>query len=93
MSFEGRVDSDIATELKVSVPTVERTRAKYAQGGLDMVIEEKPHPPKRTKLDHKQEAQLIATACSNPFNGTARWSLRLLAGKIVPEGNYRLNKS
>jgi transposase len=86
MSFEGRVDSDIATELKVSVPTVERTRAKYAQGGLDMVIEEKPHPPKPTKLDLKQEAHLIATACSNPFNGTARWSLRLLAGKIVHLG-------
>ncbi|WP_416350944.1 IS630 family transposase [Rivularia sp. UHCC 0363] len=86
MSSSGCIDSEIATTLCVSVSTVERTRAKYVQGGLDMVIEEKPHPPKPTRLDLKQEAHLIATACSNPFNGNARWSLRLLAGKIVHLG-------
>jgi transposase len=81
MSFEGRIDSEIATALKVSIPTVERTRAKYALGGLDMVIHEKPHPPKRTKLNLKQEAHLIAIG-SNSLNEQA-WSLKLLAGKIV----------
>jgi transposase len=86
MSFEGQIDSEIATALGVNVTTVERTRAKYALGGLDMVIQEKPYPPKATKLNLKQEAHLIATACSNPFNGYARWSLRLLAGKIVHLG-------
>jgi transposase len=50
MTNEGLKDSDIASALKISIPTVERTRQKYVLGGLDMVIQEKPYPPRPSKV-------------------------------------------
>jgi transposase len=86
MSFEGKTDKAIAHNLGVNVSTVERTRHRLATGGIDLVLNERPHPPKTRKIDGEKEAFLIATACSKAPTGNIRWTLRLLAGRLVHLG-------
>jgi transposase len=69
--------------LRVHVSTVERTRARYVKQGIDNGLQDRPHPPKPRKLDGFKEAFLIATACSEPPDGRTRWTLKLLADRIV----------
>jgi transposase len=80
----GWVDERIADAVEVSQPTVFRVRKQFVQDGLEAALDRRPS--RRTylrKLDGEQEARLIALACSNPPPGRARWSLRLLADKLV----------
>jgi hypothetical protein len=80
----GWVDERIGDALEVSQPTVFRVRKQFVQDGLDAALDRRPS--RRTylrKLDGEQEARLIALACGNPPPGRARWSLRLLADKLV----------
>jgi hypothetical protein len=80
----GWVDERIAEALETSQPTVARVRKQYVQEGLEAALNRRP--PNRVyqrKLDGEQEARLIALACSQPPEGRARWSLRLLADKLV----------
>ncbi|WP_089130950.1 helix-turn-helix domain-containing protein [Tolypothrix sp. NIES-4075] len=58
----------------------------FVTGGVDFVLSDRPHPPKPRKLDGKQEAFLIATACSQAPEGRTRWTLKLLAERIVSLG-------
>jgi DNA-binding transcriptional ArsR family regulator len=70
----------------VSQPTVSRVRKQYFEQGLEAALNRRP--PKREyhrKLDGEQEARLIALACSEPPEGQARWSLRLLADNKLVE--------
>ncbi len=78
------VDEAIAEAVEVSQPTVFRIRRQYVEEGLEAALNRRP--PTRVyqrKLDGAQEAQLVALACSAPPEGHARWSLRLLADKLV----------
>jgi transposase len=78
------VDDAIAEAVEVSQPTVARIRKQYVEQGLDAALHRRP--PRREyqrKLDGAHEARLIALACSQPPQGQARWSLRLLADKLV----------
>ena len=80
----GWVDEQVADAVEVSQPTVSRVRKQYFEEGLEAALNRRP--PNREyhrKLDGKQEARLIALACSEPPEGQARWSLRLLADKMV----------
>lgn len=86
MANEGYLDKEIASVLRVNVSTVERTREKFVVGGLEYAIEDRPHPPKSRKLDGKQEAFLIATACSNPPEGRSNWTMQLLADRLINLG-------
>ncbi len=86
MANEGCLDAAIASTLKVNISTVERTREKFVLGGLEYAIEDRPHPRKPRKLDGKPEAFLIATACSTPPGGRTRWTMQLLADKMVNLG-------
>ena len=77
-------DTTIATAVEVSRPTVERVRRAFATRGLTAALYRKPWTgPPRRKLDGVQEAQLIALACSPPPAGAERWTLALLADKLV----------
>jgi Homeodomain-like domain len=70
--------------VETSQPTVCRVRKQYFEEGLQPALNRRP--PNREyhrKLDGEQEARLIALACSEPPKGQARWSLRLLADKMV----------
>jgi DNA-binding transcriptional ArsR family regulator len=80
----GWVDEAIADAVETSQPTVSRVRKRYVQEGLEAALDRRPpNREYRRKLDGEQEARLIALACSEPPEGQARWSLRLLADKLV----------
>ena len=83
---EGWKDKEIIEALNTSRSTVERTRKRFVEGGLDRALNEDPRPGQRTKLDGRGEAHLIALACSDAPEGHARWTLRLLADKLVELG-------
>ena len=77
-------DALIATAVEVSRPTVERVRRAFATRGLAAALYRKGWTgPSRRKLDGAQEAQLIALSCSPPPDGADRWTLALLADKLV----------
>ena len=76
-------DARICEAFGVSRATVERVRKRYLVAGLDAALARKRPPPRLRKLDGAAEAHLIATACSAPPAGRKRWTLRLLAGKLV----------
>src|SRR5215211_3074876 len=80
----GWVDEQVADAVEVSQPTVSRVRKHYVQEGLQAAINRRaPNREYHRKLDGKQEARLVALACSEPPEGQARWSLRLLADRMV----------
>jgi transposase len=79
----GATDSAIAAAVRVGEATVERTRQRFVEGGLDWALRERPRPGGKRKLDGKQEAYLVATACSAPPDGRPRWTLQLLADRLV----------
>jgi transposase len=80
----GWVDERIAEAVEVSQPTIARVRRQYVEEGLEAALNRRaPRREYERKLDGKQEARLIALACSTPPEGQARWSLRLLADKLV----------
>ena len=78
-------DDQIARSLSVGSATVERVRRRFVEEGLDLALSpyRTVNRRQRTKLDGRQEARLIATACSKPPQGRARWTLRLLADTMV----------
>jgi transposase len=77
-------DEQIVAALDVSLPTVERVRRRFATEGLAAAVGRRPaRARKPRKLDGSQEAHLIAISCSEPPGGRARWSLRLLADRMV----------
>ena len=78
-------DARIAEALEVDVSTVERLRQRFVEQGLDAALDRKKQdrPSRQRTLDGKAEARLIAVACSQPPQGRARWTLRLLADKLV----------
>ena len=79
-----RVDEGIASALEVSVRTIERVRQRFVGRGLAAALLPKPSTRLYArKLDGEQEAHLLALACARPPEGKARWSLRLLAERMV----------
>jgi transposase len=82
---EGMEDSAIAVALSVGRATVERTRQRFVEEGLE-ALEERPRPGKQPKLDEKAQARLIAEACSTAPAGRQRWTLHLLADRVVALG-------
>jgi transposase len=79
----GTSDEDIATSVGTSGSTVYRTKQRFVLGNLQAALNEAPRPGGCRKLSGKQEALLVATACSKPPQGRARWTLELLAGEMV----------
>jgi len=83
---EGKTDTEISQMLYVSEQTIRRTRLRFVKEGLQAALEDKAHPPKGTKLKEKEEAHLIALACSEPPAGQAHWTLELLTKQLLEEG-------
>lgn len=76
-------DETIAEACEVSSQTVHRVRRAFAAEGLDAALYRKKSGVVRRKLDGRQEAQLVSLACSSPPDGHERWTLRLLAERLV----------
>jgi len=79
------IDSRIAEAVDVSVVTVENLRKSYVLEGLDATIERKKQcrPSRQPVLDGEKEARLVALCCGTVPAGHGRWTLRLLADKLV----------
>ena len=83
LADEGKEDREIAEVSFTGVSTVQRTRRRFVEGGLEHALDERRRPGARKKLDGKGEATLIALARSQPPPGRKRWTLQLLADRLV----------
>jgi transposase len=85
LAADGSTDEQIVSALSCGINTVERTRRRFVEEGLGC-LNERPRRGAERKLTGKQEAHLIAVACSTPPGGRARWTLRVLADRVVELG-------
>lgn len=77
-------DDAIGEDVEAGRTTVERVRRPFVEEGLDAALERrKPHREYRRTLDGDGEAHLVALACRQPPEGRSRWTLRLLADRMV----------
>jgi len=79
----GASDEEIERTIGASGSTIYRTKRRFVECGLEAALSEEPRPGAERKLTGKEEALLVATACSKPPPGRARWTLELLAGEFV----------
>ena len=82
---QGKNDKAIAQDVFVSTKTVGRVRARYIEGGLSRALYDLPRSGQPPIITEKVEAYLVAIACSKPPKGRARWTLELLAGKLLKD--------
>lgn len=81
---KAKKDEEIADFLDVTVRTIENIRKRFIEDGFEAALSGKPAEREyKYKIDGDAEAHLIAMSCSEPPKGFARWSLRLLADKMV----------
>jgi transposase len=81
-----RTDQEVADAALCSLSTVRSIRRRYVEGGLPRALNDKGWPGAKPKLTGEVEAKLIMLACSEPPQGHARWTLRLLADQMVELG-------
>ena len=81
-----RSDAAIAARVQVCPRTVRRLRQRYLAGGLPASLYDHPRPGQPPKITGAVEARLTVLACSTPPDGQARWTLRLLADRLVELG-------
>jgi transposase len=80
---QSRTDEKVAEAVMVSVVTVGRIKKRFAGEGLDSALYDKPRPGQPPKITGDVEAQLTVLACSTPPEGQAKWTLKLLADRLV----------
>jgi hypothetical protein len=78
-----RKDAEIAESVMVNVATVGRTRRAFLSKGMNAVLYDRPRPGGKPKITGDIEAKLTMLACSNPPDGHDRWTIQLLADKMV----------
>jgi transposase len=84
LAADGRAsDAEIERTIGASGSTIYRTKRRFVEVNLEAALREEPRPGAERKLTGKEEALLVATACSKPPAGRARWTLELLAGAFV----------
>jgi transposase len=89
---EGKIDREIAELLHITVRTVQETRRRFCQERMD-VLKSKPVPGRPKKIDGRVEAEIMATALSDPPKGQAKWTLQMIADhvvelKVIPSISY-----
>jgi transposase len=82
---EAQTDAQIAEALSVAAKTVFNVRRRWVEEGLEAALQRKKQdcPSRSRKLDGRAEAKLVATCCGPAPQGRARWTLRMLASKMV----------
>jgi len=86
LASEDKLDKFVAEALQVSEQTVRNIRKRFCEEGLEAALKDRPRPGAKPKLDAKGEAFLVALACSEPPEGRERWTMRLLADRLVELG-------
>jgi hypothetical protein len=83
-----RTDEEIVAALQVSLSTVARVRKRFVTEGLEAALDHRPQPPRpeKVKITDDVEKRLIEVACSDPPQGRCRWTLQLLADRLVALG-------
>ena len=83
----GWKDLHISEALNISISTIERVRQRLVESGVEAALSRKAQKNRQLpRLDGKQEAHLIALTCSSPPEGQGRWTLRMLADRMVELG-------
>ena len=85
LAAEERTDEAIAAALRIGVSTVERTRRRCVEEGVEAALRERPRPGARPKLGPKERAFVVALACTRPPEGRKRWTMQLLADRVVEQ--------
>jgi transposase len=83
LAHEGKTDTHIIESLKVARNTVRTARSRYVKEGLEAAINELPRPGAPKKFTGRQRAKITAMACSKPPEGRSRWTLRLIADRVI----------
>ena len=81
----GKTYTEVSKTLGVAIPTLSIWATKYRENGLE-VLQDKPRPGRPVEIDGTQRAKITTLACSEPPEGYAQWSLRLLADTVVELG-------
>ena len=81
-----RADEEVAQAMMCCQCTVVNVRRRFLSGGLDQALYDRPRPGQQPKVTGDIEAKLTMLACSAPPEGAARWSLRLLADRLIELG-------
>lgn len=83
LSDKKESNGKISRTLDIALLTIRRIQQRYVEGGVESAIEERARSGKPPKFSGKQQAKITALACSTPPEGRSRWTLRLLADKVV----------
>jgi transposase len=83
LADQGQTDKEIVQATGASDSTVERIRQRFASAGLEAALSDKPRSGAPPKLDGKQQAAIVALACSDAPTGRAKWSARVLANRAI----------
>ena len=79
----GKKKVDISAAESIAPATVYNIRSRYCKGGLENALHDSPRPGKPAQITPDQRAKITALACSEPPEGHAKWTLRLLADRAV----------
>lgn len=83
LADKGKTDQEISDALNVCLATIFNIRRRYCKGGLERAISEEARSGQPPKFKGKSMAKITALACSKPPEGRAKWSLRLLADRVI----------
>jgi len=79
----GDTDEVIAAALLCGLSTIARTRQRFVEESLEAALTDHPRPGAKPKLTPKQQAFVVALACTKPPEGRLRWTMQLLADRLV----------
>jgi transposase len=83
LAADEQTDEAIAERLRMGVATLERLRRRFVEEGLEASLRERPRPGARPKLGPKEQAFVVALACTKPPEGRHRWTMQMLADRLV----------
>lgn len=86
LSNAGKTDEEIANLLHITTVTGAETRKRWCAEHLSRNLADQPKPGRKRKMDGKQEAFLVALACTNAPEGREHWPLRMLSDKLLELG-------
>ena len=90
-THEGKTEMEIKNTLRISRATVSNTKKRFREEGLQNALSEKPRSGQPRKYSAKQEAEIIAMACTNPPKGRKKWTVRLLTVQMKRGMSSRLS--